>query len=492
MTIQESCWEVKVKGAKNTIKVCVAGDINQMTPYVLLEQEDWFENEIEFVRSYITPDMNALDIGANHGVYALNIANLLRDGHIWAFEPTQAPFRRLSQSVAINGFDHKVTLVLAGLSNHKEKAQIYTSLNSELNSLYGDKAGASESVDLTTLDDYREIIGKTTAISFVKMDAEGEELKILEGGRGFFSEQSPLVMFELKHGQDINHGLMEAFERLGYGIYRHVPGLNILVAHDKDYSESFLLNLFACKPDREQLLIQRGLLVKDPGLTHEESLTLVQTLDWKEEMPRLAYSRRFYARWLEAENTVPPEYLSALALCLKVHDESQPVSKRLALLYTAQVFTESLFSQSETPPHLSFWLLKIHIQNLLGNRLSATTLARELTQYLYRDELLDWPFLPPTTQDFTRVIADNPLNWLRAGLLELSETQSHFSSYFREKLGIEFTGLLENPNHSLLVERMGLLWLKRHHSPLELSPTHVLFNPVLTPNAQIWREIMGV
>ncbi len=492
MTTQELCWEVNVRGANHTFKVCVARDINQITPYVLLEQEDWFEKEMEFVRSYITPDMNALDIGANHGIYALNIANQLQDGHVWAFEPTQAPFRRFSQSITLNGFEKKITPVLAGLSNHKRKSEIFISLNSELNSLYGNTAGASEPIDLITLDDYCEIIGKTTAISFVKMDAEGEELKILEGGRAFFSEQSPLVMFEFKHGQDINHGLMEAFERLGYGIYRHVPGLNILVAHDKDYSESFLLNLFACKPDREQLLIQRGLLVKDPGLTHEESLTLVQTLDWKEEMPRLSYSRRFYARWVEEESKIPPEYLSALALCLKVHDEAQPIAKRLALLYTAQAFTENLFSQPDTPPHLSFWLLKIHIQNLLGNRLSSTTLARELTQYLYRDELLNWPFLPPTTQDFTRVIADNPLNWLRACLLELSETQSYFSSYFREKLGIEFTGLLENPNHSLLVERMGLLWLKRHHSPLKLSLTHVLFNPVLTPNAQIWREIIGV
>ncbi len=488
---QNPCWEVSVKGAGDNIKVCVTPDINQMTSYVLLEQEDWFETEMDFVRSYITSDMNALDIGANHGIYALNIANILNEGHVWAFEPTQAPLRLLVQSIVRNGFDNKITLIPAGLSNHTGKAEIYTSFNSELNSLHGNATGTSELIDLITLDDYFETMGKTTVISFVKLDAEGEEVRIIEGGSRFFTEQSPLVMFEFKHGQEINHGLMESFEQMGYRIYRHLPGLNILVEHEKDYSESFLLNLFACKPDCAQRLIKRGLLVKDTALSYDESLALVKTLDWKEEIGRHSYARFFYTRWINYEANIPPEYLSALALCLKVHDGSLPVSKRLALLYAAQIFTETLFSQPEIQPHLAFWLLKIHIQNLLGNRMSATSLAKELTQYLYREDLLDWPFLPPSPEDFHRVISSDKLGWLRACLLELAETGSYFSSFFRESLGIGFTGLLENPNHSQRVERMGLLWLKRHHSPFKLSLAHALFNPILTPNAKIWREVMA-
>lgn len=458
MTTEDPCWEITINGLNDPVKVCVTPDINQMTTYVLLEQEDWFEAEMKFVRSYITPDMNALDIGANHGVYALSIAQRLDTGHVWAFEPTQAPFCRLAQSIERNGFDTRITL---------------------------------ETVGLMALDDYVDRTIQPAVISFVKMDAEGEEVNILAGGHRFFTDQSPLVMFKCKHGDQVNQGLMESFEQLGYQIYRYVPGLNVLVAHDKDYSESFLLNLFACKPDRELMLQQRGLLVKAPELSYEESLNLVQTLDWKEEISRQDYARHFYARWVDTENEIPPEYLSALALCLKAYDDSQPVSKRLALLYAAQSFTETLLAHPDMVPHFSLWLLKIHIQELLGNRLSATSLAKQLILYLYGPEQLAWPFLPPTPEDFTRSVAGDPVNWLRACLLELAETKSHYSTFFRDQLGVEFTGLLQNPNHSPLVERMGLLWLKRHQSAFKLSASHALLNPDLSPNAKIWREIMG-
>ena len=47
---------------------------DEITPYVLAEQRDWFEDEIDFVRAALVRGDRAVDIGANHGVYALAIA----------------------------------------------------------------------------------------------------------------------------------------------------------------------------------------------------------------------------------------------------------------------------------------------------------------------------------------------------------------------------------------------------------------------------------
>jgi hypothetical protein len=41
---------------------------------VLLEQEDWFEKEIAFVRRLLRSGMRAVDIGANYGTYTLAMA----------------------------------------------------------------------------------------------------------------------------------------------------------------------------------------------------------------------------------------------------------------------------------------------------------------------------------------------------------------------------------------------------------------------------------
>jgi hypothetical protein len=42
--------------------------IESLTTWVLLEQEDWFEPEIRFLRRFLKSGMRAIDIGANVGV----------------------------------------------------------------------------------------------------------------------------------------------------------------------------------------------------------------------------------------------------------------------------------------------------------------------------------------------------------------------------------------------------------------------------------------
>src|SRR5262245_12330239 len=82
-------------------KLHVPRDIGQITPYVLLEQDDWFEDEIRFVRALLRPGQKAIDIGANHGVYTLAMANAVgAGGAVWAFEPTPQTADLLSLSLA--------------------------------------------------------------------------------------------------------------------------------------------------------------------------------------------------------------------------------------------------------------------------------------------------------------------------------------------------------------------------------------------------------
>jgi hypothetical protein len=60
---------------KGVLQVCVPDDIRWMMPYVLLEQEDWFEDEISFVRRLVQPGSRVIDIGANYGLYTLALAS---------------------------------------------------------------------------------------------------------------------------------------------------------------------------------------------------------------------------------------------------------------------------------------------------------------------------------------------------------------------------------------------------------------------------------
>ena len=78
-----------------------------MTTFILLEQNDWFEDEIKFIRHFIKPGMSVVDIGANYGLYTLTIADLLgNSGKIWAFEPTEATSDCLRESISFNKFNN--------------------------------------------------------------------------------------------------------------------------------------------------------------------------------------------------------------------------------------------------------------------------------------------------------------------------------------------------------------------------------------------------
>ncbi len=153
---------------------------------------------------------------------------------------------------------------MAAVSDREGRGTLIGGAHSELGHLQrGQDIGTGESVTLVTLDACRARLGLRD-IAFIKIDAEGAEAEIIEGGRRFFAEESPLVMFEVRPGETaIDTDLVARFERLGYRAYRLVPGLGLLAPVDGTRPlDPFTLNLFACRDDRARLLERRGLLAR--------------------------------------------------------------------------------------------------------------------------------------------------------------------------------------------------------------------------------------
>ena len=71
MRVRDDALLVNIRG---NARLCVPRALDQITPYVLLEQEDWFEEEIRFVRRWLGPGMRVIDVGANYGVYTVAAA----------------------------------------------------------------------------------------------------------------------------------------------------------------------------------------------------------------------------------------------------------------------------------------------------------------------------------------------------------------------------------------------------------------------------------
>lgn len=489
MTQAQACWPVKIVG---DVTVCVYPTIHQMSSYVLLEQEDWFEDEMDFVRAFVLPDMNVLDIGANHGVYSLSIARKLETGHVWAFEPTLAPGQMLARSIELNDFSDKVTWVHAGLSDHQGSADIRTSINSELNSLYGN-TGEKETIRLETLDSFLQANAIEVPIEFVKLDAEGEEINVLRGGHQFFSHQSPLIMFELKHGHEVNHGLIEAVQALGYTIYRLLPDMDMLIEYEPSFQDGYLLNLFACKPEYATTLAARGLLVRkdDMALAGSENLTV--NLDWMARIQSFPFAKECEAFWMTHIDGVPKQYLAALSVCLQAYDHSLVTAKRAFLLQTANNLVDGML-QNPTKvqeAHPSVWLLKLHLLHVQGYRSAAVALGRQLVTVFEKGLTPSWPFIPPAKLFFARAPKKSIEAWILAALQEFVECRQTFSSYFAADTLDVLQPLLANPNHSLNIDRRLALCAKRAGKSIEIAAAHPLLNREYSPNSAIWCEICG-
>lgn len=477
-------WPIKIT---NDVIVCVQPTLNQMSSYILLEQEDWFEDEMDFVREYIQPDMYALDIGANHGVYALSIAKKLRTGHVWAFEPTLEPRSKLAKSIELNGFGDNVTLVDAGLSDCAKTALISTSTNSELNSLYG-KGENKELIKLEALDEYLLSACPNQIFSFVKLDAEGEELNVLKGGSKFFGEQSPLIMFELKHGNAVNYKLIDAVRSYGYAIYRLLPNINILIEYQDSFSDGYLLNLFACKLDRSQSLSEMGLLASSAQIKQALETNFSFSLDWAERLAKFPYAQLCMSVWSGKLPEIPQPYIAALSASLRVYEKNISASHRVALLIIANNTLDKMEENSQCKS-IPEWLLKIHIMHLLGFRSVAINLAAQIASR-YSDNIVpDWPFVPPTKDFFERVPTQNISAWLQNALLEYFEIRKAFSSYFLSDPLPAISSLLKNPNHGIALDRRALLIAKRTQRPVRIPSDHRLFDKELSVNAMIWRSI---
>jgi FkbM family methyltransferase len=461
------------------VEIIVPNDLSLISPHVLLEQEDWFEDEAPFVRGLLQPGDRMLDIGANYGVYTLTGARAIGpQGRVWSFEPAQRTADYLARSIAANGFG-QVTLVRAGLSNREGTAAFSVGAQSELNSLHATTADShAETIALTTLDRWAAENG-WPAVDFVKLDAEGEEPNVVRGGEAFLERASPLIMFEVKHGTTLNFALKEQFEALGYRAYRLVPGLSLLrpfVAEDA--GEPFLLNLFCCKPDRAAQLARRGLLCEaaaelDPGTLSPDA--------WRAGLGKLAYAQGRVESWA-APMRGAKDYALALAAYLRARDATLAPGVRLAALdFAFRTLKPLVEARWEFGRALSL----VRIATDLGHRGLATAVLRRMVERELPDDGI--AHLAPSARYEVVAPGNDLAAWRRAALLETLTKVAAYAGIFSESGTADLDALCATGYQSAEAERRRILMRARKGaSPVRVLPRILRERSAENLNPEYW------
>jgi FkbM family methyltransferase len=164
----------------------------------LLEYE-----EMMFSYHYVKRGDVFFDIGANIGTYSILVANHC---HVVAIEPIHSTYQRLIDNIHLNRMFDQIKALNVGIGSEKGQARFTDNLDTTNHVLQNEISNGCL-VEIFTLDDIARNEGTP---EFIKMDVEGYEGKIIEGGdKTLSSVDGPNVLLVELRGHGVRYGLNE-------------------------------------------------------------------------------------------------------------------------------------------------------------------------------------------------------------------------------------------------------------------------------------------
>jgi FkbM family methyltransferase len=172
----------------------------------------------QYLKQKLKPDGVFLDVGAHLGLFSIAASKILKNGKVYAFEPTNSTFKVLSKILQFNNCKN-VEAFQAAVSNKNGEIEFYNGIEdgSNANSIVNKdevKNKFSTKVKTLTIDAFcEEHIIKP---SFIKIDAEGAELDVLRGAKITLTNAKPTLILALHPSFIIQnkHSLEEIYDFL--------------------------------------------------------------------------------------------------------------------------------------------------------------------------------------------------------------------------------------------------------------------------------------
>ena len=157
----------------------------------------WESNSREIFAILSLSSRIVFDIGSYTGIYALIAAKSNNKLNVFAFEPNPDLFSALQKNLKLNRIRNSK---LEQIALDKEPGSAYLYLNHEVYTSIGSLIQTSSAdkkilVQKTTLDHYC----KTNTIDYIdlmKIDVEGFETNILQGGLSVIEKSHPIILME--------------------------------------------------------------------------------------------------------------------------------------------------------------------------------------------------------------------------------------------------------------------------------------------------------
>jgi FkbM family methyltransferase len=159
-----------------------------------------------------------VDIGANIGAFTLECAARFPSVRVHAYEPNPRAFRVLSANITANQLEDRVSAYQEAVGPAVGVLRLWGGGNSITATAYPRSAEAADQPAECPMVDLRTVLARAGgAIGLLKMDAEGAEADIVEGGQQVLRSIARCVgEYHADRVPDVVARCRNAFERSGF------------------------------------------------------------------------------------------------------------------------------------------------------------------------------------------------------------------------------------------------------------------------------------
>lgn len=186
---------------------------------------EWSEGEIPVYQACIKPDMAVIEVGSHIGAFTVPISKLCKA--VYSFEPQRKVFQVLNTNLTLNNCNNVYSYMMAvGRSNELKyfKEVDYESRITK----QGFNSGAVQLKQIETKENgypcYQirldDLIPQDTLVGFMKVDAEGMEVEVLQGAINIIHKHRPALYLESNPG---DADLIRCVKEMGYRVFEHKP-----------------------------------------------------------------------------------------------------------------------------------------------------------------------------------------------------------------------------------------------------------------------------
>lgn len=193
------------------------------------------DDDINFISEILPTNAVIFDVGANIGLISMMLQKQHQDAQFYAFEPVLPTFKKMKKNIQLNNLLQNICLFNIGFSDKCENIEFYLPGTDEAASMQpvDDNFYLKKSTDageitnretmqkiwctVTKIDTFIEE-NKIKKLDFIKIDTEGNEKFVLEGGKETLLQLKPIVYTELlrKHCARFNYSPNEVVDFMAY------------------------------------------------------------------------------------------------------------------------------------------------------------------------------------------------------------------------------------------------------------------------------------